>query len=124
VGRWDLRRCRGDGCPVAKSCERFWLRFDKTRYYIESVYPGEKGCHLWVERRGPEKKKEMKLADYKFPFGSHKGKTLEQIYKADPNYLMWARDELNPPVSDKVADYLAEKNREIVDRGKNVDRNY
>jgi len=66
----------------------------------------------------------MKLADYKFPFGSHKGKTLEQIYKADPNYLMWARDELNPPVSDKVADYLAEKNREIVDRGKNVDRNY
>lgn len=54
----------------------------------------------------------------RMPFGSYKGKTLEQIYRVDPQYLMWARDEMKPPISEKIADFIAEKNRQIIERGK------
>lgn len=57
MGRWDLRRCREESCPVRMSCERWWLRFDKTRFYIDRVFPSKKGCEFWTARRGPQKKK-------------------------------------------------------------------
>lgn len=57
--------------------------------------------------------------DWTFPFGSYKGKTLEQVYKTDPQYLVWARDEIKDrDVSDAVSYFLQKKNREIADRAK------
>lgn len=57
--------------------------------------------------------------DWTFPFGSYKGKTLEQVYKIDPQYLVWARDEIKDrSVNDAVSYFLQKKNWEIADRAK------
>jgi len=59
------------------------------------------------------------LGKIKMPFGSFKGKALEHIYKWDREYLTWVRYNCGQPIADQVADFLAQKNKEIVERGKN-----
>lgn len=57
------------------------------------------------------------LAEKTMPFGNYKGKTLAYIYHIDPDYLVWARDELSPPIQDDIADFLVYKNKEIINYG-------
>ena len=58
------------------------------------------------------------LGETLMPFGNYKGKPLKLIYRIDPDYLMWARDNLKPPIGDKIADYMCLQNQAIVERGK------
>lgn len=61
----------------------------------------------------------MKFEEFNvMPFGSYKGKTFETIYKIEPDYLVWARDNLKPPLSDRISDFLKEKNREIIGKSR------
>lgn len=58
------------------------------------------------------------MTEFKMPFGSYKGKTLEQIYDTDPSYVAWMRDDLNGFVQQAAIDFLKQKNMEIIKNGK------
>lgn len=52
-------------------------------------------------------------------FGSHKGRTIEAIYKIDQKYVLWLRDECNAPsVREAASEFLREENKRIIERSK------
>jgi len=48
-------------------------------------------------------------------FGSHKGKTIEQIHRFDPQYVLWLRDETTGPAQRAAEDFIRGENRRIVE---------
>lgn len=59
---------------------------------------------------------------YKMPFGSYKGKTLEQIHKVDRTYIEWMRDNLDGIAKLKAIQFLQDENDRILKRGRYEDR--
>lgn len=55
---------------------------------------------------------------WKLPFGSYKGRALGEVYKTDPSYVAWLRDEASPPASTYAEALIRKKNKEIIERGK------
>lgn len=48
------------------------------------------------------------------PFGNYRGHTIESVYKTDPSYLLWARENLRGDIQKHIADFIHAKNLEII----------
>ena len=54
--------------------------------------------------------------DCTFKFGSYKGKKISEVFKTDPGYILWARDNIAPPTSHYIADFIRQENQRIISK--------
>lgn len=58
---------------------------------------------------GAIKKEQEELENIIMPFGKYKGKKLIEIYKLDPNYLSWLKDNLSNGFKHNIINFLKNK---------------
>jgi len=58
--------------------------------------------------------------EYRMGFGSHKGKTIEQIHRSDPQYILWLRDETTGPAQKAAEDFVRGENKRIIEERETV----
>lgn len=58
--------------------------------------------------------------EYRMQFGSHKGKTIEQIHRSDPQYILWLRDETTGPAQKAAEDFIRGENKRIIEERETV----
>ena len=51
---------------------------------------------------------EPKQEDWTFTFGKYRGKTFDEVYKMDRNYLIWLRDKASMDIREPLKTYLKE----------------
>lgn len=51
--------------------------------------------------------------DFRMPFGSHKGKTIDQIHRSDPQYVLWLRDETTGAAQKAAEEFIHGENKRI-----------
>ena len=56
--------------------------------------------------------------DFMVPFGSHKGKTVSEIYKYDPKYVLWLRDETIGDAQLAAEEFIHAESKRIIEEAK------
>jgi broad specificity phosphatase PhoE len=69
------------------------------------------GCPMPASKPGPNRNPRKRKEIAEFKFGKHAGRTFEEVYKEDPDYLVWMRDNAHfPPLKRDLAMFLHRKN--------------
>lgn len=58
------------------------------------------------------------MSDFKIPFGSHKGRTVAEIYKIDRQYVLWLRDETTGLAQKAAQEFITKENQRIIQESK------
>lgn len=93
---------RPEKCPGCESLNLVTVQDGVPPPHFAKLICGDCGRHLmWLP--GP-------VAQFRIPFGKHKGRTLAEINGTDRGYLEWigGNADFNPKIQVKVREFLAE----------------
>lgn len=99
MGQWNTNRSKVEILPKPKTnAEQFVHLCDylASRKFLEYVFDEtlDANGQVTFDLPAPAEPKPIVRSEVRFPFGKHKGETVQDIFSHDPGYIRWAKENL------------------------------